>query len=58
MRIERAAGPLADDQVELKILHSRVEDLLHGGPADVISSINTESALQVGSAGAAWSRPR
>ena len=28
MRIERAAGPLADDQVELKILHRRVEDFL------------------------------
>ena len=58
------AGPLADDQVELKILHRRIEDLLdrRRQPVDLVDEQHV-ARLQVGQqrgeiAGALDDRPR
>ena len=49
MRIERARRPLADDQVELEILHRRIEDLLdrRREPVDLVDEQHV-ARLQVG----------
>ena len=49
IRIDRAAGPSTDDQVELEVLHRRVEDLLdrRRQPVDLVDEQDV-ARLQVG----------
>ena len=57
-RIERAVGPFADQDVELEVLHGRVEDLFDG-PGQTVDLVDEQdvAVLQVGEQRGQVARP-